>query len=129
MIRDLFPDLVNAVREYLAPPPRPGAILFNLNAKVTAMKIQVNLTAPKAPDVVSRELTYTINGGAPVVVTVAPADPPHTFLADIGAVIVGSLVDINAKGFRSPASDAATLTVVDVSPPKPDAPVFEEVPG
>lgn len=120
----------NYLRDALRVPGQPPPAVFAFtNERVSAMRIKVTLTPPKSANVVSRELTYTVDGGAAHVVTLNPAnDPPYTFLVDDGAQIVGSLVDISKNGVRSDPSDATTFSALDMAKPgKPDAPVFEAV--
>lgn len=125
----LLQQFANALRDALRPPPRPAAASFRFTgAKTMALRIQVNLTAPKAADVKSRELTYTIDGTSHTTSLNPANDPPFTFLAPEGSQITGSVVDVDDKGNRSEPSEVTTFAAVDTfPPPKPDAPAFQVV--
>lgn len=128
VLNELFVDVVNQVRDFTRPPPQPAAAEFAFTGVlVMALRIKVTLPPTTATDLASRELTYTVEGQSHTA-SINPAnDPPFTFLATEGAVITGSLVDVNTKGFRSAPGPVATFTANDPAPPTPGAPVFEVV--
>lgn len=84
--------------------------------------LKFQLPPPGASDVTTRELSVTVNGGDPPQIHNLAGSTLVTdemvFQADDQLVL--TLVDIDAKGNRSQASAAFSLTVVDdIAPPQP----------
>lgn len=80
------------------------------------LRCQLQLPPPGAPDVVLRELTQVING----IQTVLNVEQGYTFLAEDGAMVSLSLVDIDDAGNRSEPSPTLTFTATDtIAPPTP----------
>ena len=80
--------------------------------------VQATCPAATAHDVTEYELSYAIDGAAPIVVT--SHGEPLTFPAPTGSTVVATFVEINSSGVRSEPSDPASLVVLStVAPPKP----------
>lgn len=81
----------------------------------------LNLPAPGAPDVVSRELKVNFGGNDYVEVLSGDSIKSANYLGEDNAVVTVSLVDIDDAGNRSDASES-TFTLVDtIAPPAPGA--------
>lgn len=78
------------------------------------------LPGKSADDVVSRELTVSVGGADPVMVTLAGDTVNSQEMAgEQGAAISGSLVDIDDAGNRSPARDFSFTLQDTIAPPQP----------
>lgn len=80
------------------------------------------LPEPGAPDVVSREVVYSINDGAPVTLTLpGTARETEPFEAEEGQVVTGTLVDIDdANPANRSEPRTFNLSLADtLAPPQP----------
>jgi hypothetical protein len=82
----------------------------------------VTLTLPgvSAPDVTTRVLKYTLNGGSEVVMDLGPGETEYV-ISDVpqGTTISGSLVDTDESGNQSAPSEFTLLVSDNVAPPQP----------
>lgn len=78
------------------------------------------LPQPGAADVVSRELTVSVGGGDPQVVSLGGDELASAEMSgDDGAAVVGSLVDVDDAGNRSPAREFSFVLADTIAPPQP----------
>lgn len=103
----------------LARPGKPGPFqIIVFGQRGLSMLLEATLPAKTADDVVGYELTYTIDGGPPVVVNSA-GEPIH-FSAAEGSTVVATFVLIDDAGNRSEPGDPVTLVVEDrIAPGRP----------
>lgn len=81
------------------------------------LRVTINLPAPGASDVSSREFSATVNGNAQPTQTL-PADATQvTFDCEANASCVVWLVDIDTSGNRSPESEHLSFNAADTFPP------------
>jgi hypothetical protein len=105
------------------PPPQPKAPSVTLLGEDNGMlRYQLVAPEPGAPDVISRELTITVNGTEDQVLEFAhPGDTPQ-FTVDDNAEVALTLIDTDDAGNRSTPSPTYTFTATDsVAPPAPGA--------
>ena len=92
----------------------------SIQAMADIIEFTVTLPLPSAPDVVSRELTVTINDSDPLIL---PVGPNETVISGLkgpqGATVQLSLVDIDDGGNRSEASTLSSELLDTVPPPQP----------
>ena len=100
---------------------KPGEVSFKLLRGEGTMLIGViTLPPPGAPDVVSRQIKWTVNGGEEVSKTL-PGDATSTeeISVEDNSVLAGTLVDIDDAGNESLPREFS-LTIVDtIAPPQP----------
>jgi hypothetical protein len=77
------------------------------------IRVQVNSAADD--DSISREVTYTIDGGSPVVLTY-PVAAPESFLVPQGSALHVDVRDTDDSGNVSPIT-SGDFTVADTFPP------------
>lgn len=105
---------------------RPGTVFVRMFSENDGMsKFKFVLPQPGANDVVSRELTYSINGGEPVMQQLTGiAMESELFDASQGDTVTGALVDIDDAqpvGWRSPESTFNFILQDTIAPSQPGA--------
>jgi hypothetical protein len=118
----LLGELATALQPHW-PPPQPRIDSVTLLGEDNGMlKYQLVAPEPGAPDVVSRELTITVDGVQAEVMEFAyPGDAPQ-FSVDDNAEVMLTLIDTDDAGNRSAPSESFTFTATDsVAPPAPGA--------
>ena len=112
------------LRDLLAPPPRPAAPApLQIGDRFMALRYRVTFGAPKAPDVVERELVVTEGGADQPVIVVPVATPTAEFVVADGAAVSVKTRDRDDAGNYSEYSEAFAFTAADTLPPgTPDAP-------
>ena len=108
-------------------PRRPASPGFRpTNIEAIPMQIEAIFPAPQSAGNLF-ELTHSVDGGPPVVTPAAAVPVP--FAANPGETIAGTIVEVDAAGGRSPASDPATFVVPQPAPPPDVPPLKPAFPG
>jgi hypothetical protein len=117
------------MRMFPAPPGPPTCVLVSQGAN-GMLTYQVAPPPDTAPDVASYEYTAVVAGVSPdQVLTQKKGDPGPTFTVPTTGVAVSvTVIEIDASGNRSEASDPLQFTSADtLPPPKPGMPTVTEI--
>lgn len=102
--------------------PRPGLVGLSVLSQGESGMLKFVLTMPEkgASDVVSRELTVSVDGAEPVVFTLTgDVVESQEFEAADGAAVTGTLVDVDDAGNKSEAREFTFVLVDTIAPPQP----------
>lgn len=88
------------------------------------IRLQVNSSAD--PDTETREVTVTVEGAEPVVLTY-PISAPESFLVTQGAAFSLSVVDIDDSGNRSEATTGSFVAQDTFAPAAPGSLTVEAI--
>ncbi len=119
LIYGLFYFFNNYLKKKL---PKPGLVGLSVLSQGEDGMLKFVLTLPEkgASDVVSRELTVSVDGGEPVVFTLAgDVVESQEFEAADGAAVTGTLVDVDDAGNKSEAREFTLVLVDTIAPPQP----------
>jgi len=117
--RQLPPDLLRSTDPFVPLRPREATV---------ALLYSFTLGPPGAGDVVSRELTTVVDGGAAQKTTLPGSATTYSATFEHGQNVSMNLVDIDGAGNRSPPSPTLSFTAADTfPPPAPAIPVISNV--
>ena len=105
----------------------PGPIHIKQIGEEMANQIRVQVNSSADPDTVTREVTYSVDGGTPVVLTY-PIGTPESFLVAEGLPVHVDVQDTDNAGNKSPVT-SGDFTVADTFPPSAPGAVSLEAIG